>query len=123
MLLKANINEPVTSPKVAKQYLKELVHKIGMNPVTKPQAYYVQDAGNEGLTASINLATSHIAFHCWDYSKLLMLDVYSCKEFNPKDVLSVTAHYFYGFEDYQYQLMDRYTFLLKHTLIEMKDRL
>jgi len=72
--------------KDALDFLETLVRKIGMVPVTKPQATYVTDLGNEGFTGSINLATSHIAFHCWDETGLLMLDVYSCRTFNEEVV-------------------------------------
>lgn len=85
--------EPVTDPLVAKHFLVKLVEKIGMVPVTLPQSVYVDEPGNEGLTGSINLATSHIAYHNWVNNGLLMVDVYSCRCFSVVDVLDVIDEY------------------------------
>ncbi len=82
VLIKAQVSTPVTDVQGGKDLLENLVDLIGMVPVTAPQAVYVNDLGNEGLTGSINLATSHIAFHVWDKTGLLMMDVYSCKDFD-----------------------------------------
>ncbi len=87
MLVKGHTNKPLKNPVVAKVLLKQLVEVIGMKPVTEPQAVYVSDAGNEGLTGSINLATSHIAFHIWDNNGLIMFDVYSCTSYDVNLVL------------------------------------
>lgn len=92
LLIKAYINNPVTSATQGKKLLADLVKLIGMTPVTKPQAVYVAEEGNKGFTGSINLATSHIAFHIWDETGLLMLDVYSCKDFEPVVVLDFLDH-------------------------------
>lgn len=85
--------KPIESEEVAKQFLLELVDKIQMVPATVPQAKYVTDFGNEGITASINVCTSHIALHCWDETGLLMLDVYSCCYFETNIVIDVTNKY------------------------------
>lgn len=81
-------------PELGKEFLSELVRAIGMVAVTDPQCVYVPDDGNEGITGSINLATSHIAFHVFDHmsktekhagvrGSTVMMDVYSCKDFDP----------------------------------------
>ena len=78
---------------LAKKFLKELVQAIQMNPVTEAQAFDVKDEGNEGITASINLSTSHIALHNWAETGLLMLDVYSCCYFDTRTVLDIVDKY------------------------------
>lgn len=65
-----------------KRMLLGLVEAVKMVPVTLPQVKYVDYPGNEGPTGSINLATSHIAFHYWTETGRLELDLYSCKPFN-----------------------------------------
>lgn len=92
LLIKAYINSPVSSAAQGRKLLTDLVTLIGMAPVTKPQAVYVAEEGNKGFTGSINLATSHIAFHIWDEIGLLMLDVYSCKDFSETVVLDFLDH-------------------------------
>lgn len=87
LIIKAHINSPFKDAAIAKEFLSTLVTKIGMVAVTEPQAVYVEESGNEGFTGSINLATSHIAFHIWDNTGLLMLDVYSCKHFHTEVVM------------------------------------
>lgn len=85
--------EPLTLDLEAKRFLLDIVEAIQMMPVTQPQAVMVTDSGNEGLTGSINLATSHIAFHNWTSNGLLMLDVYSCCSFDMDVVLKVVDKY------------------------------
>lgn len=106
LLIKAQIKKPMVDDAIAKRFLSDLVLKIGMVPVTKPQATYVTDLGNEGFTGSINLATSHIAFHCWDESGLLMMDVYSCKCFDLEIVLDHIDFYM-EIDNVSYTTIDR----------------
>lgn len=87
LLVRGFIKAPFKSDRAAKEFLVNLVHLVGMQPVTEPQAVYVGDAGNEGFTGSINLATSHAAFHIWDRNGLLMFDIYSCKDFDENLVI------------------------------------
>lgn len=92
ILIKAHILNPFKTQKQAKRFLKDLVALIGMTPVTNPAATYVAEEGNKGFTGSINLATSHIAFHIWDETGLLMTDVYSCKDFDPIVIIDFIDH-------------------------------
>src|ERR1051325_2693589 len=104
LLIKAVIKKPITSVPQSKKMLKDLVELIGMVPVTKPQAKYVTEKGNVGLTGSINLATSHIAFHVWDETNLLMMDVYSCKDFDEEAVIEFIEQKFGGYRDCDYMM-------------------
>jgi len=90
-----------------KRFLTDLVHAIGMVPVTEPQCVVVRDPGNEGPTGSINLATSHIAFHHWVETGLLMVDVYSCKSFDPGIVMEEISKVFGPLRDTDVKLFDR----------------
>lgn len=92
LLIRAIVKVPMVSEEEGKQFLLDVVKAIGMKPVTKPQCVYVEDWGNEGLTGSINLATSHIAFHIWDETGLLMMDVYSCKDFTEEPIVELLLH-------------------------------
>lgn len=88
LLMKASVKNVSVTAEEGKAFLISLVKSIGMVPVTDPQCVVVTFPGNEGPTGSINLATSHIAFHLWEETGLLMLDVYSCKTFDIGTVLS-----------------------------------
>lgn len=117
LLIKARIQYPITNAKDGKKLLVDLVKLVGMHPVTKPQAVYVAEEGNKGFTGSINLATSHIAYHIWDERDLLMLDLYSCKEFDTHMVLQFLDTKF-GFQSLQFLVFDREDFsVLEHDLL------
>jgi len=103
----------------ARIFLHDLVELIGMIPVTPPQAAYVHDEGNVGLTGSINLATSHIAFHVWEETGLLMLDVYSCKDFDPIVVLEFLDSLF-TFTDVDAEIIDRDHMLMQKVVYSPK---
>lgn len=89
LLLKAWVKNPPTSEALLEKWLAEVVEAIKMKIVIPPRAVYVGTAGNEGLTGSVNIETSHIAIHVWDKLSpaLIQMDVYSCATFNPKQVV------------------------------------
>lgn len=110
LLLKGNPTKTFTDPEQGKQMLRDVVAAIHMVPVTEPQCVYVGVAGNEGLTGSINLATSHIAFHMWDVDMKLQLDVYSCCEFDPEVVLTVLHKHYGQIKNLHAMVIDRSSF-------------
>ena len=57
--------------------------------VAGPTSVYVDDPGNEGITGTVTLATSHAAIHVWDRETppMFQFDIYSCSEFTPEEVL------------------------------------
>lgn len=107
LLINAIVLDTFTSEDLGNEMMAFMVDRIGMVPVTEPKSKYVTTPGNEGLTGSINLATSHIAYHVWDTTKQLMLDVYSCKPFKEQDVKDVITEYFGGFYVYHALMLDR----------------
>lgn len=72
-------------------WLNDLVQRIGMRAVFPARAKYVTAKGNAGITASINIETSHIAFHVWDEQDPahMQFDLYTC---GPLDHVSL-VHY------------------------------
>jgi S-adenosylmethionine/arginine decarboxylase-like enzyme len=69
--------------------MASLVKKIGMKICQGPITSYVDVPGNRGLTGVVIIETSHIALHVWDECEpnLMQLDVYTCGEFDPHQVL------------------------------------
>jgi S-adenosylmethionine/arginine decarboxylase-like enzyme len=84
------VNNPPTSEKEIKKWLRNLVNKIDMNIIKGPYAGYVTKEGNRGVTGVVMIETSHIAIHVWDEDRpaLVQCDVYSCAEFSSNEVLA-----------------------------------
>ena len=90
LIIRAEVNNPPTSEKEIKKWLRNLVNKIDMNIIKGPYAGYVTKEGNRGVTGVVMIETSHIAIHVWDEDRpaLVQCDVYSCAEFSSNEVLA-----------------------------------
>jgi S-adenosylmethionine/arginine decarboxylase-like enzyme len=89
LLIRAEVDRPITSERELKKWLKELVKKIDMKIIKGPYAAYVTKEGNRGLTGIVMIETSHISIHIWDEERpsLVQCDIYSCAEFFVQEVL------------------------------------
>ena len=90
LIIRAEVNHPITSEKELKRWLRKLVKKIDMNIIKGPYTAYVSKEGNRGITGVVMIETSHIAIHVWDEISpaLVQCDVYSCAEFSSNEVLT-----------------------------------
>lgn len=89
LLIKALCKKPIRSEAVLNEWFKQLVNKVGMVVVAGPTSVYVDEPGNEGLTGTVTLATSHASIHIWDESQpaMLQFDIYSCKKYDIQVVI------------------------------------
>ncbi len=110
LLVKGYITNPPKSEELLNDWLRELVSKVGMVVVAGPTSIYVNEPGNEGITGTVTLATSHASIHVWDALELPMFqfDLYSCSEFTPDQVLSHINEYF-TLQSATWQFIDRNT--------------
>jgi S-adenosylmethionine/arginine decarboxylase-like enzyme len=110
LLLRGMILDAPTSEQVVIDWLREFVDKIGMKVVQGPFASMITEEGNRGLTASVMIETSHIAFHIWDETNpgLIQFDLYTCSELNSPYVFKELEKFF-NFTEYQYMILDRQT--------------
>lgn len=107
-MLRAEIKEPIRTEAYAKQWLAELVELIDMKIAAGPISKYIDMPGNEGVTATVSVETSHIAFHIWEKldPMILQFDLYTCGDLDHHMVLS---HLYNSFNivSAEWQLLDR----------------
>jgi S-adenosylmethionine/arginine decarboxylase-like enzyme len=108
LLVKGHIKTPPKTEKVLNIWFTQLVQNVGMKVVAGPTSVYVNEPGNEGLTGTVTLATSHASIHIWDNISpaMFQFDLYSCSNFTPKQVLSHIDDWF-GLNDAYWQFIDR----------------
>lgn len=91
LIIRAEVQKPIVDPEEAKNWIRRLVSAIGMK-LTKhggPHCDYVEKENNYGIAAVAIIETSHISLHIWDQDDppLAQIDIYSCSNFEPKDVV------------------------------------
>ena len=107
LLIRAFVKTPPVEELVLNQWLTELVSDIGMKVVVPAKSKYVDAVGNEGLTGSINIETSHIAIHIWSNLEpaKIEMDVYSCSCFEESTILRKLDQF--GLIKYHSMMIDR----------------
>jgi S-adenosylmethionine/arginine decarboxylase-like enzyme len=110
LLVKGYIKTPPKTEKVLNIWFTQLVQNVGMKVVAGPTSVYVDEPGNEGITGTVTLATSHASIHVWDAENpaMFQFDLYSCSEYTPQQVLSHIDEWF-GLESATWQFIDRNT--------------
>lgn len=76
------------------QFSKSLVQKIKMVPYGEPQVVMFGSGNKKGYTLVQLIETSNITAHFVEETDDLYLDVFSCKEFEEKDVISMVDYHF-----------------------------
>ena len=107
LLIRAFVNNPPVEEDILNKWMTELVEDIGMKVVVPAKSKYVDAVGNEGLTGSINIETSHMAIHIWSEQKpaRIEMDVYSCSCFEEGTILKKLDEF--GLVKYHSMMIDR----------------
>lgn len=89
LIVKGYVKNPPKEEPILNDWLKRLVEKVRMVVVAGPTSVYVNEPGNEGITGTVTLATSHAAIHVWDRLNppMFQFDIYSCSEFTAEEVI------------------------------------
>ena len=107
LLVKGHIKYPPREEEDLNIWLRSLVEKVRMVVVAGPTSIYVNEPGNEGITGTVTLATSHSAIHVWDQldPAMFQFDIYSCSCFSAEEVLSHLDEF--GLIEYEWIYIDR----------------
>ena len=89
LIVNAKVKNPITNEQKCVEWFKKLVEVIDMKIFIPPVAKFCDTPGNEGVTGTVVIETSHASIHIWSNvpEPYLRMDVYSCKDFNADDVL------------------------------------
>jgi S-adenosylmethionine/arginine decarboxylase-like enzyme len=90
MILRLKVTNPPKSKRKCNDFIKALIKAIDMNLLCGPHTLYIPTAKNRGFSSVTIIETSHICFHTWDEQDpaLIQLDIFSCKKFTKKQVIS-----------------------------------
>lgn len=107
LIVKGYVNNPPKETEVLNDWFTRLVEKVRMVVVAGPTSVYVNEEGNEGLTGTVTLATSHSSIHIWDAYEIPMFqfDIYSCSCFSAQEVLDHINEF--DLVSYEYIFIDR----------------
>jgi S-adenosylmethionine/arginine decarboxylase-like enzyme len=108
LLVKGYVKNPPQTENVLNEWFRQLVNNVGMKVVAGPTSVYVNEPGNEGITGTVTLATSHASIHVWDNDKppMFQFDLYSCSDFTPTQVLEHIDNWF-TLNEAHWQFIDR----------------
>lgn len=86
--------ESIKSAENIEAFTKALVKRIDMVAFGEPQIVHFGSGNKTGYTLVQLIETSNICAHFCDDTGDVYLDVFSCKEFNVRDVIDVFNEYF-----------------------------
>lgn len=89
VLVKGTCTNPPTEVEKLNDWFRRLVERVRMVVVAGPTSVYVGDPGNEGLTGTVTLATSHASIHVWEKNEpaMFQFDLYSCSCFEVSEII------------------------------------
>lgn len=100
---------PTDCEKVS-NFMRGMVDHVRMKIMIEPSTAWCNDEGNEGITSTVVLTTSHCAMHIWNFPEpnesVLQFDLYSCAPFTAVEVIEYIAQNF-DVTTAKYKFLDR----------------
>jgi S-adenosylmethionine decarboxylase len=88
-------------------FLDRMPDFLGMTKIMPPYLFQYTD-GEWGISGMVLIAESHISVHTFPGQRSLLLDVFSCKEFDRAKTIQETLRCF-GVARYTFKVLDRGT--------------
>lgn len=107
LIVKGHVKNPPKEVELLNKWFTDLVETVRMVVVAGPTSVYVSEEGNEGLTGTVTLATSHASIHVWEKHEppMFQFDIYSCSCFSPEEVIEHLNKF--DLIDCEYMFIDR----------------
>lgn len=90
----SKMNDRIDNEEDVREFFDELIKKLKMKKLTDFFYVKVDDEDGRGLSAFQMITTSHISMHFDDAERSGYLDIFSCKNFEPKAVIEMIEKYF-----------------------------
>ena len=92
--------------------MRGMVEHVRMKVMIDPVSAFCNDLGNEGITSTVILTTSHCTMHIWNlpepHPSVMQFDLYSCAPFDVNEVMSYLYDHF-QINQASYKFLDRET--------------
>lgn len=87
-------NENIDSVEAVESFFSQLIDELDMKPLSEIMVKKVDGEEGRGVSAVQMITTSSITFHSDDDKRSVYLDVFSCREFKPEQVLDFACDFF-----------------------------
>lgn len=100
LLIRAEIKNPPGPNDCEKinRFMSGIVKHVRMRVMLEPVSAWCGDEGNEGITSTVILTTSHCSMHIWNlpepYLSVMQFDLYSCASFTVEEVFEYINRHF-----------------------------
>lgn len=100
LLVNAQITDPPGPDSCDRinEFMRGMVEHVRMKVMLEPVTAWCDEPGNEGITSTVILTTSHCAMHIWNLPgpghSIMQFDLYSCAPFGVEEVFEYIARHF-----------------------------
>ena len=93
-----------------RRVLDQYPDRIGMEKVSPVFLKDIKTSSplDDGMSGFVIIATSHVSLHAWPCYGMVNLDVFSCEDFSPEEVVRFALHMFQA-QDYELNVVERAT--------------
>ena len=112
LLVNAEIKDPPGPGDCEKinEFMRGMVEHVRMKVMLDPVSAWCDEPGNEGITSTVILTTSHCAMHIWNmpepHHSIMQFDLYSCAPFTAEEVFDYINQHFTVMSA-SYKILDR----------------